>query len=302
MCSPHSIGGGAVVTNSTTSHQQHHWLSSLAAGLRVLVHSNLWISLAAVSVLATTIVLAGLPFDPLPFFIVFAVTLFVYTVNRFADLEEDEENVPRRAAFIKQYGWYWLVLGAGLYFAAIGVALALSLPGVGFLLIPLVVALLYSVGGIKQLFVVKNCFVGLAWGLIPLGVGFYYGRLWTVEILFLAAHITAMITIAAVIFDIKDIAGDQAEGIPTVPNRYGPRLTRLLTQVANLLVAVIVVGFVAGGLLAPTFLILLAFHGYIGCYIPFATRTRGPLFYGFVVDGEHIFLAALVLALEWLHW
>lgn len=287
---------------NSTATRRRRWLSSLAAGLRLLVHSNLFISLAAASVVITTVVLTGLPFDPVPFFIVFAVTLFVYTVNRFTDLEEDEENVPERVAFIKQYGRHWLAVGAALYLATVGAAVVLSLPGAGFLLIPPVVALVYSLGGIKRVFLVKNLFVGLAWGLIPLGVGVYYGRLWTIEILFLAAYVAAMITIAAVIFDIKDIVGDRAEGIPTVPTRYGPRRTRIVAQAANLLVAAVVVGLVTMGTLPGEFLALLAFHGYIGCYIPFASRGRGPLFYGFVVDGEHIFLAGVVLALEWLIW
>lgn len=282
--------------------RRRRWLSSLAAGLRLLIHSNLFISLAAASVVITTVILAGLPFDPVPYFIVFAVTLFVYTVNRFTDLEEDEENVPQRAAFIKRYGRYWLAIGAGLYLATVGAAVVLSLPGAGFLLIPPVVTVVYSLGGIKRVFLVKNLFVGLAWGLIPLGVGVYYGRLWTVEILFLAVYIGAMITIAAVIFDIKDIVGDRAEGIPTVPTRYGPRRTRIVAQAANLLVAAVVVGLVTVGTLPGASLALLAFHGYVGCYIPFASRSRGPLFYGFVVDGEHVFLAGVVLALEWLVW
>ncbi|MFC4438227.1 MULTISPECIES: UbiA family prenyltransferase [Natrialbaceae] len=290
------------MTNSIAARRRRRWLSSLAAGLRLLVHSNLFISLAAASVVITTVVLAGFPLDPVPFFIVFAVTLFVYTVNRFTDLEEDEENVPQRAAFIKRYGRYWLAIGAGLYLATVGAAVALSLPGAGFLLIPPVVAVVYSLGGIKRVFLVKNLFVGLAWGLIPLGVGIYYGRLWTLEIQFLAAYVAAMITIAAVIFDIKDIVGDRAEGIPTVPTRYGPRRTRIVTQAANLLAAAIVVGLVTVGALPETFLTLFAFHGYVGCYIPFASRSRGPLFYGFVVDGEHVFLAGVVLALEWLVW
>ncbi|TYL36150.1 prenyltransferase [Natronococcus pandeyae] len=289
------------MTNSTAARRRR-WLSSLAAGLRLFVHSNLFISLAAASVVITTVVLTGLPFDPVPFFIVFAVTLFVYTVNRFTDLEEDEENVPERAAFIKRYGRYWLAIGATLYLATVGAAVVYSLPGAGFLLIPPVVAVVYSLGGIKRVFLVKNLFVGLAWGLIPLGVGVYYGHLWTTEILFLAAYVGAMITIAAIIFDIKDIVGDRAEGIPTVPTRYGPRWTRIVAQVANLLVAAVVVGLVTAGTLPGAFLALLAFHGYIGCYIPFASRGRGPLFYGFVVDGEHIFLAGVVLALEWLIW
>jgi len=277
-------------------------LASVAAGLRVLVHSNLFISLAATSVVVTTVVLADLPPDPVPFAIVFAVTMFVYTVNRFTDLEEDEANVPQRAAFIKRYGWLWLALGGVLYLAAIALAIRLAVPGVGFMILPLLAAVLYSTVGVKRLFLVKNLFVGLAWALIPLGVGYYFGQPWRFEILFLATYIGVMITIAAVIFDIKDIEGDRVEGIRTVPNTFGSRWTRITSQVANVAVAGVVLAIIALGPLSAEYLVLLAFHGYIGAYIPFATPDRGPLYYGFVVDGEHVFLAAIVLAVELAVW
>ncbi|NUC71820.1 UbiA family prenyltransferase [Haloterrigena sp. SYSU A558-1] len=277
-------------------------MSSLESVLRLLVHSNLFISLSTTSVVVTTILLANLPLEPLPLFIVFAATLFVYTVNRFTDLEEDEENVPERASFTKRYGRLLLAAGVGLYVAAIGVALALGLPGAIYLFLPPIVILLYSVGGIKQVFLVKNLFVGFAWGIVPLGVGYYYGRLWTLEILAFAVYLTAMITVAAAIFDIKDIEGDRQEGIATVPNRFGTAATRRYSQAANLAIAAAVVAVVAGSDLPLEFLSLLAMNGYVACYIPFATPDRGPLYYGFVVDGEHVFLAAVVVGLDWLIW
>lgn len=290
------------MSTPTATRESPRWVDWLLAGCRFLVHSNLFISLAAASVVVTTTVLADLPFDPLPFFIVFAATMFVYTVNRFTDLEEDRANVPRRAAFVERYGLVWLALGVGLYLGAIGVAIWLEIPRAGSLLLPLVVALLYSLGGVKRVFLVKNCFVGFAWAVIPLGVGVYYEQFWTVEILFLAAYIGVMITIAAAVFDIKDIEGDRNEGIATIPTAFGPRWTRIVAQFANGLVAAGVLGLVATGVLDARFLVLLAFHAYVGCYIPFASRDRGPLFYGGIIDGEHVFLAAIVLVLEWLVW
>ncbi|WP_049919968.1 UbiA family prenyltransferase [Halobiforma nitratireducens] len=290
------------MTNPTATCPARRLLASLERGLRGLVHSNLFISLSTTSVAVTTVLLAGLPLEALPLFIVFAATLFVYTVNRFTDLEEDQRNVPKRAAFTRRYGRVWLALGVGLYLAAIAVAVALGLPGAGYLLLPLAVALLYSVGGVKQVFLVKNLFVGVAWGVIPLGVGYYYGQLWTLEILAIAGYVTAMITVAAVIFDVKDIEGDREEGIATVPNRLGPAATRRYSQAANAAIAAAVGVLVVATSLSPAFLALLAMNGYVAGYIPFARPDRGPLYYGFVVDGEHVFLVVVIAALEWLVW
>ncbi|SEH14355.1 4-hydroxybenzoate polyprenyltransferase [Natronorubrum sediminis] len=290
------------MTAPTASPTDRRWLASLQRTLRLLVHSNLFISLATMSVVVTTVVLADLPLEALPLFIVFGATLFVYTVNRFTDLEEDEANVPERASFTKRYGRFLLALAVGCYVVGIAVAVMQGLPGAVYLLLPLVVALLYSVGGVKEIFLVKNCFVGLAWGVIPLGVGYFYQQHWTLEILVITGYVTAMITVAAVIFDVKDIPGDRAEGIATVPNRLGPSATRRYSQVANVAIGGAVVAVVAGTTLSLEFLALLAMNGYVAAYIPYAMPERGPLYYGFVVDGEHVFLAVIVLALEWLVW
>ncbi|AHF99656.1 prenyltransferase [Halostagnicola larsenii XH-48] len=267
-----------------------------------LVHSNLHISLSATSIALVTMLLVDLPIDPVPLFIVFAAAMFVYSLNRFTDLEEDEQNVPGRAAFTREHGRLLLALGVGLYLIAIVVAVVLDLPGARYTVIPLLVTIAYSFFRLKRVFLVKNLTVGVAWGLIPLGVGFYYDVLETTGIVFLAAYVTAMLTIAAIVFDIKDIDGDRAAGISTVPVVFDPHRTRILAQISNVAVAASVLICVAVGLVPPTFLVLLAFNAYVGGYIPFATRDRSVLFYGFIIDGEQLFLACCVLALELTAW
>ncbi len=273
----------------------HTLTATLGTAIRVLVHSNVFISLSATSVAVSTVLLASLSFDPIPFFIVFAVTMFVYSFNRLTDFAEDRRNTPGRATFIGRYGRLLLTVGIVLYLLATGVAITRQIPGAPAMAIPLLVAVLYSVVGFKQILLVKNLLVGLSWGLIPLGVGVYYGMLWSTDVLFFAGFITAMITIAAAVFDIKDIEGDSEAGIDTLAVRYGPRRTRTLAAAATVVVSLVVVSFVLVGVLDPVSLLLLAFTGYVFGYSLVATPERGPLFYGFVVDGEHIFLALVLL-------
>ena len=264
----------------------------------VFVHSNLLISVAATSVAVSTMLLAGLSVALLPVFIVFAVTLFVYSFNRLTDRAEDARNVPARAAFITRYGRLLLAVGAALYLLAVIGAIAQGVRGAPALIIPFVVAVLYSVIGLKRVLLVKNLLVGLSWGLIPLGVGVYYDVLFTPEILVMFAFITAMLTIAAVVFDIKDIPGDRTEGIQTVPVVFGPRRTRQFAVVASLLVGLSVGILVLSGRISPLFSVLLGFVAYVAGYTLFATPERTPLFYGFVVDGEHILLAGVLILVE----
>lgn len=270
--------------------------SPVASGILYLVHSNLLISLSATSVAVSTMLLAELVPRPVPLFIVFAVTLFVYSFNRLTDLAEDEENVPRRANFIKRYGPGLLTVGGVLYLGAIALAVVRDVPGAPAMVLPLVVAVLYSVVGLKRILLVKNLLVGLSWGLIPLGVGVYYRQLWSLDVLFFFGFVTTVLSIAAVVFDIKDIEGDSEEGIQTLPVVVGPARTRHLSAAASALVGGVVVLLVLVGPLAPEYLLLLPFVAYMVGYSLVATPERTPLFYGFVIDSEHILLAILLVA------
>ena len=282
----------------TPRTDEHPALAALEATLELLVHSNAFISAAATSVALSTMLLVGLAPDPLALFIVFAATLFVYSLNRITDIDEDRENVPGRADFTERYGRVLLFAGVVLYLLAIVGAVALGLPGAPFLALPAVAAALYSLFHVKRILLVKNLIVGVSWGVIPLGVGVYYGTGARAGVLVLSAFFTVMLTVAAAVFDIKDIEGDRAEGIRTAPIVFGVRATKVGALAVTAAVAVGVVALVGTGVLARRFLVLLGFLAYVAAYTPFATRDRGPLFYGFVVDGEHVLLAALVIAME----
>lgn len=268
-------------------------LSVSVAGF--LVHSNLLISIAATSVAFSTVRVLDLPLDPIPLFIVFAATLFVYSLNRITDIEEDETNVPSRAAFTERYGGLLFGVGIVLYLAVISGAVWFGIRGAPFLVLPAVVAALYSLLRVKRLLLVKNLIVGVSWGIIPLGVGVYYGIGLTTGVVVLSGFFTTMLTVAAAVFDIKDIEGDREEGIRTVPIVYSVSATQRGAAGVTLFVAVAVAGVVAGGIVPRQFLVLLGFLAYVAGYIPFATRDRGALFYGFIIDGEHIFLAILIV-------
>jgi 4-hydroxybenzoate polyprenyltransferase len=271
--------------------------SPLVRAVELLVHSNLFISASATAVAVSTVLIADLPLDPVPLFIAFAATLFVYSFNRITDIAEDEQNVPRRARFTRRYGRALFALGVVLYLVALVAGFVLNLPGAPFIALPVVVGAVYSVGRAKRFLLVKNLIVGAAWGAIPLGVGVYYGSLLDAEVLFLALFFGVTLTVAAALFDIKDIEGDAEEGIRTVPVVYGPRATRAAS--AAVFVALVPVVVAASVFVSADLLVLLGYLGYVLAYTPFATRERGTLFYGFVIDGEHLFLAALVAVAEY---
>ncbi|MHB9288169.1 UbiA family prenyltransferase [Halobacteriales archaeon Cl-PHB] len=284
------------MSHTTSPQESTATVRSPGELLAALVHSALLVSVAAASVAVTTMALAGFAVRPEPPFLVFGATLLVYSLDRVADVDADARTVPSRVAFVRRYGQHCLLAG-GLLYAAGGAIVLVQRPALApLLLLPLVAIGLYAVAGLKRRLLVKNAVVGASWGLVPLGVGRYLGDAWRVEVLVLAGWVTWHITVAAMVFDLKDVAGDRAEGVRTVPTVSGPATTRRVAQVANAALATLVVATVTTGLVPHTFLVLLVVHGYVAAYVAAASIDRGPLFYGLVVDGEHALLAALALA------
>lgn len=269
--------------------------SRLGAFLRACVHSNLIIAFAAVGLGVITVSIAGLPFDPLPLLGVFAAAFLAYTINRLLDRDEDSQNLPGRHAYVTTYGPWMLRGGILLYLLAIVLTILIDPLLTAVLLLPVGFAVLYSAGHAKRIFVVKNGFVGMVWAGIPVGMGLYYGQPFAPQILLLAAIVFLLLSAAAAVFDIKDVEGDRLVGVRTLPVVYGETRTKQLAIGTSLAtVPLIVTGAI---LLSPRFLLLLLYPAYLVIAIPFATPERGPLYYGLVIDGEHILVGLLAVGI-----
>ena len=277
--------------SSVGAAQSSHWFQVLS----FLVHSNFLIALAATGVAVTTMAVLSYPLDPLPLAFVFVAAMFGYTVNRFTDRAVDAYNLPERAAFIDQFGRRGLAI-SGVGFIGAITATALYVPHMlPVALLPLAVAVIYSTSFVDRYFFCKNGLVGLVWAAIPIGMGSYFGTGITWELGVFAALIFLFLTAAAILFDIKDIAGDQVVGCRTLPVCVGAANARRLA--AGLLILSVPLILLAAAHFHQHFYLLLGYPGYLLATIPFASQERGTLFYGLIIDGEHIVVAGIAIFL-----
>ena len=261
-----------------------------------LVHANLVIATAATGVAITTITVASLPFEGLPLAFVFVATWFAYTANRFTDRAEDRRNLPGRTRFIDRYGRLLLSAGALAYLLLLVVVARLEPWMLPIAVVPIVAIGIYATGAAGRYFFVKNGFVGATWAAIPLGLGIYYGRHSDPAVLVAALFMFVLLSTAAAIFDIKDRAGDRSTGTRTAPVLYGPRRTRQ-AAIAMLVLLIPSVGLAV--LFVRTEFVLFGIYiAYLLIAIPFATADRGPLYYGLIIDSEHIVVGALAALLR----
>lgn len=261
-----------------------------------LVHSNLVIAAAATGVGVTTIGVASLPFEALPLLFVFVASWFAYTANRFTDRSTDRRNLPDRARFIDRYGRGILLFASLGYLGMVALVARLEPWMLPVAVVPPIAIAAYATGLASRHFAIKNGLVGLAWAAIPLGLGRYYGVLTDPAVLVHAATVFVFLAIAAAVFDIKDIEGDRVAGSRTLPVLVGPDRTRRFAMFGVAIMAVPI--SLASVTVSLRLAVLGVYLAYLLVAIPFADPDRGPLYYGLVIDGEHV----LVGGIAWMLW
>ena len=175
--------------------------------------------------------------------------------NRVADVPEDAKNgVP---------GTDFVARNAGLLMRGAAIALAASLIGARPLGMPLLVLrLAFHAGGfaysfptvtrrVKEMFVVKNVFSALLFILSVIGVPLALSPAappWP-EAIALALFFLPLEITYELIYDLRDVAGDAASGIVTVPVAWGaPRTRAFIELLLALSAAVLLAGYLFGAL------------------------------------------------------
>lgn len=272
--------------------------------VHLIVYSSLYLSITGAAMVYISCLLQGLPFDPVAAVILMLIVFAVYNLNRKTDEDEDVINNIERYAFTKEYGSLLFRSAVGAYI----VALCLSaLQGFDSFLItaaPLVAGIVYSVPlfpaqlgfrRLKEVPIMKSLIVAFSWtiptALLPIchatlpvnaatgivGVFFFF-----------------QVFINTVVFDMRDVEGDAASGVKTIPTILGIRRALFLLTGVNLIIGTPLV-LVSGSLSGLCSALLLAAgvvyaQGYILCFQQF--RTEKFLF-ELLTDGEFIVLGGV---------
>jgi 4-hydroxybenzoate polyprenyltransferase len=256
----------------------------------ILVTSNIFAAFYTVSVCLITLFLTGHPFLVTLPFAAFSATLLIYTMNRFTDRKEDIVNNPRRFHYLDSYGKATLTIAAGLYLFSLFLLFQSKLSTFLVALLPLFIAILYSIFRLKRVFLLKNISVSLGI-LCAVFIVLVHFDDFSVFSLLLALFFLLGFLINTIVYDIKDIEGDLKYNINTLPVQYGLEKTKIVCYMllfASVLLIPVLISF------NPTSYLLLFYSCYIGLYITFADNPDKlpPWYYGIFVDGEYLLLGA----------
>ncbi len=269
----------------------------------LIVSSSILVSLTGSMVLLVSFILHGVQVHTPLLVAAFALTFALYNLDRAVKQKEDLINDPDRSRLFMGRRGMWAMVGVACLTAS-AVLGAEEGPGVLLtLLSPLVVYAGYSVGlplmpRIKDIPGVKNVVLVATWALLPTILpnmcrATPLGEEGTLLSLLIFYFIYTKIMINSILFDVRDVSGDSASGIRTLPVILGvPRVRRLLLMLNATLVLWIVVCWLVGSFLQ--FLPILAASTLYGFwYIHFFTGNLGHkrILVDLLVDGEWMPLA-----------
>lgn len=271
--------------------------------LSFLVSSSLFVAAALFAVVFFTFLSLQIqPHLPL-FFASFMVTFSIYTVNKVTDKEEDAVNNPERASLVENRDGLLVALSAVAYAVALLIGAWTGKPlAIIFLLVPLLVAIVYSIRlspslpRVKDVFVAKSAAVTIS--LVTSTSLFAYLFFRNVYIiLFWAFFLSIKLFINTTLFDVRDVDGDRQTGVDTVPAVLGIRRSRSLLLFLNTLLLPWVAAALFFRLLLAAIPLVLFSIGYGYWYIlRFCQPGREySLSYDLVVDGEWMLLSGLFL-------
>ncbi|MGB9978952.1 UbiA family prenyltransferase [Methanobacterium sp.] len=229
-------------------------------------------------------------------------TMFgVYNLNKLTDKEEDSVNLPERAKYVLGNEQFIIIIIIISYFTALLLGLFVNILAVIVLLFPLFAGILYSVElspkipRLKDITGMKNIIAALSWtvGIVFLPViSFYKGFIITILIL---SFIFINLIINAVLFDIRDIKGDKANNIKTIPVVIGRSKTKkMLLAIHSSLIPWLALSIYWG--FFTRYLPVLIFCIIYGYWLIhyFCNTEKVPKFAtDILVDGEWILVAIL---------
>lgn len=300
----------SVPTASVEWYEVHNFIGeNIGDFIRFLMFSSLFVGIAGGGMVYVSACLQGLQCNAACIAILILVGFSVYNLNRKTDEAEDAINRQDRYIFTKKYEKHLFTAALAGYGLAILLGALHGWMALLVILIPLISGILYSIPclppasgyhRLKEIPVVKNLVVGIAWG----------ATLTLIPVTILEAPITPATAITFIFFssyafiastlpDIRDKEGDEKAGIRTIPVVIGPERTLFLVTAINLIIGSGAVIFSAV-YLSPFVVVLIAISiVYLHlCIRSFAKVKRKDILCDILTDGQFLIIGVIAYSLS----
>ncbi|UGV41688.1 UbiA family prenyltransferase [Methanococcoides orientis] len=211
--------------------------------------------------------------------IIYLTFYIIYLYDYFNGTEDDEKTNSTRANYFRKNDSKtitYILYGSIISIASIYVLYS-DIPNmlIGFAI--LILGLTYQAyfkGLTKKITAFKNIFVSLVWAILVYVMFIYYSYPITSEALIISAFVFLRMTGIQILFDIRDIEGDQKKGLRTFPAIYGYRKGLMTLVAINFITAILLIYEAYIGALPYTALMIVPVIFYAQNYLDKVDKSR----------------------------
>ncbi len=233
----------------------------------------------------------------------YLLTFTVYNLDKLSSIKEDSICMKERAGFIERHKKILTYVTVASYIIAIYLSFSNSL-ALFAVLFPQIVGIIYSIKisdfRLKDITGVKNIVIALSWAVVGTFLPLENNRCNLIQILLIFYLFFTKLFINTVLFDVRDIEGDGANGVITIPVLLGIEKTRILLLILNsTLISWLVFSYLQGFFQKYLLIIIFAIsygYWYILHFCKEGIKIGKSL--DLLVDGEWIPIAILALILS----
>ena len=275
--------------------------------MKELVYGGHFLALGTASLAASSAILLGR--SP-TFFLLLMAYLFsygAYMLNRGSEFVQDNLSNPDRTNHLNSRRKFLTKIAVASFGAGYTIAFFVNLIFFVALLVPLALALVYSVGSrkltgligakrLKDKLLVKNLSISLGWSLIPILVGLYYQSL-SFILFVMVPFIFFRLMSNTIFFDVRDVKADSEYGVRTVPVVYGKRFAYFITNVFDVVSALYLLTMVLITWFPPYTLVMCALPAYSVAYRLASLSPKAIIDFlcDVVADGEFLLWSPVLL-------
>jgi len=291
---------GKTAVTSKTKHTPFppETLRGLSSVLEFLTSTSIFLALNASIVAAFSSLLYGLEVRPRILLIAFLSTFSVYNINRTTDRSEDSINRPQVAS---RNMLYFLV--PSLIASALCLLLSTSVGAQALTVIAasFAASILYSfklspsIPRLKEILGLKSVLVAVSWGFTGALLPASGQAVDASKIVLVFTYIFIQILVNTILCDVRDMEGDVASGVNTLPISLGLGATRRLLLSVNTLLIPWLLYCISQGMFMRHMPALFfgVGYGYLIIWL-FSKTGRSRLLVELAVDGEWMPLVALM--------
>lgn len=267
---------------------------------REVVYGGHFLALGTSSMAASSALLLGKTPTLSLLLMAYLFSYGAYMLNRGSEVTQDKMSNPVRTNYLLPRSKYLPMIAAISFGIGYSIAFFVSLVFFLALLVPLVLALAYSIGskvltsviGVKRLkekLLIKNLAISFGWSLIPLLVGLYYDSI-PLLLLSLGPFIFFRLMSNTIFFDLRDARADEAYGVRTIPVAYGRSRTYSIMNLFDLASAVYIASLVLIGFFPLYTLIMIILPVYSVAYRSLSLRPSANMddLCDVAADGEYL--------------